>query len=299
MLLPLRRLMTFTVRGFDAPFTREQVCISLSSLSNRLSHPDPAVEAAAAQTWTDLKRQSPQLFNASKFRLARWKQQNEPQKLQLDWGITDYATYLGTCCSTLVPQLLKDGQELESDPFAYLSRKVGVAAVLETSDGYVALIKRSKSVGLYQDLYDTPGGHPEPSHIKLTKEELETLDKQDQETMRQEFEEGARDEFFRSIVNEVHEEVNLAPQQQADPLLLGVVLQTFYIKTSCTAEELHELYRAGPPDKFESVKLELLEADSLLASGSTPLDELKLTPSAQGTLGLWKEHTLRARQKAI
>ncbi|GMF25724.1 unnamed protein product [Phytophthora lilii] len=32
-----------------------------------------------------------------------------------------------------------------------------------------------------------------------------------------------------------------------------------------------ELYRAGPEDKFESVKLELLSAESLLAEGSTTL----------------------------
>ncbi|KAG7395882.1 Nudt22p [Phytophthora boehmeriae] len=300
--------MSFTVRSFDAPLTRDQVCVSLSSHFNRLSHADAAVEAAAAQTWKDLQRQSPQLFNASKFRLARWQQLNGPQeRLRLDWGVTDYATYLGTCCSPLAPQLLKDGQQLKGDPFAYLSRKVGVAAVLETSDAHVALIKRSKRVGLYQDLYDTPGGHPEPSHINLTMEALQALGQPDQETKRREFEEKARDEFFRSIGNEVHEEVNLAPQHQADPLLLGVVLQSdactpsfsFSVKTSCTAEELCELYRAGPSDKFESVKLELLEADSLLASESSPLDALKLTPSAQGTLGLWKKHTLHARQNRI
>ncbi|KAG1688919.1 hypothetical protein DVH05_003003 [Phytophthora capsici] len=118
-------------------------------------------------------------------------------------------------------------------------------------------------------------------------------------------EDAARQEFFQSIVNEVHEEVNLAPQQQQPPMLLGVVLQTdactpsfsFHIKTECSAEELKDLYRVGPLDKFESVKLELLSAESLLAEGSTTLDELKLTPSAKGTLGLWKQHKLRARQQ--
>lgn len=294
--LPLRSLMSYSVRALDAPLTRDQVRVCLSSRFNRLPHPSDEVEASAAQTWLDLKQQKPQLFNATKFR--HFGMHEDGNSLRLDWGITDYASYLGTCCSELLPRLLEDGETLQGDRLAFLSRKVGVAAVLETTDGQVALIKRSKSVGLYQDLMDTPGGHPEPEHVGLTQELLETLEGD----KKQEMETKARDEFFQSIVNEVHEEVNLAPEQQQEPTLLGVVLQadaqtpsfSFHIKTPCTAEQVRELYSAGPPDKFESVKLEMLQAESLL-DGELALDKLKLTPSAQGTLGLWKRHTLRAR----
>ncbi|OWZ24169.1 hypothetical protein PHMEG_000820 [Phytophthora megakarya] len=295
MLLPLRSLMSYMVRCFDTPLTAQQVSVSLSSDFNRRLHPDPLVEQKKTQNWEQLQRQKPQLFNASKFRLHGF---NEHQSsLQLQWGLTDYASYLGSCCSSLAPQLLADGHELHSDRFAFLSRKVGVAAVLETSDGQLALIKRSKQVGLYQDLYDTPGGHPEPSNIQLTEDVLETLEDHKKTQM----EDAAKNEFFQSIVNEVHEEVNVSPQQQQPPVLLGVVLQTdactpsfsFHVKAECSADELRELYRAGPMDKFESVKLELLSAERLLARGSTMLDDLKLTPSAKGTLGLWKQHTLR------
>ncbi|KAG1694637.1 hypothetical protein DVH05_021138 [Phytophthora capsici] len=278
-----------------------KVTICLSSQFNRRVHPDPSIEQQKTQNWEQLKLQTPKLFNATKFRLEELTQDHHSGSVKLKWGLTDYASYLGTCCSSLAPQLLEDGERLQHDRFAFLSRKVGVAAALETSDGHVALIKRSKSVGLYQDLFDTPGGHPEPSNIQLTEDVLKTLEDQGK---RSQMEDAARQEFFQSIVNEVHEEVNLAPQQQHPPMLLGVVLQTdactpsfsFHIKTECSAEELKDLYRVGPLDKFESVKLELLSAESLLAEGSTTLDELKLTPSAKGTLGLWKQHKLRARQ---
>ncbi|KAE8913297.1 hypothetical protein PF005_g12287 [Phytophthora fragariae] len=304
MLLPLRRLMSFSVQSFESPLAVEQVRVCLSARFNRRVHTDAAVEQQAAQTWTELQRQSPRLFNASKFRLQALSDHHS--QLQLDWGLTDYATYLGTCCSALAPRLLQDGrQSQQGDAFAFLSRKVGVAAVLETADAHVALIQRSKSVGLYQDLLDTPGGHPEPAHIQLTEDVLRTLEDEGHEDARRRLEDAARDEFFRSIATEVHEEVNVAPQLQQPPALLGVVLQTeactpsfsFHIKTECSAGQLRELYRAGPADKFESVKLVLLPSESLLAEGSATLDELKLTPSAKGTLGLWKKHTLRARQQ--
>ncbi|ETK91795.1 hypothetical protein, variant 1 [Phytophthora nicotianae] len=305
MLLPLRHLMSFSVRSFEAPLAVEQVSVCLSSRFNRHVHPDPSIEQQKAKNWEELKRQTPRLFNATKFRLHGLVEDHRSSSLQMNWGLTDYASYLGTCCSSLAPQLLEDGEKLHSDRFAFLSRKVGVAAVLETKDGHVALIKRSKSVGLYQDLYDTPGGHPEPSNIHLTEDNMQTLEDKGNELKRTQLEDAAKQEFFQSIVNEVHEEVNLAPQQQQPPMLMGVVLQTdsctpsfsFHIKTECSARELRDLYRAGPSDKFESVKLQLLSTDSLLQEGSTTMEELELTPSAKGTLGLWKQHMVRARQQ--
>lgn len=227
MLQPLRRLMSFSMLSFETPLAADQVGVSLSSHFNRLAHPDARVEQQKAQTWEQLKRQTPRLFNASKFRLqglVTSDKHSSLKLLQLDWGLTDYASYLGTCCSSLAPQLLADGERLRGDRFAFVSRKVGVAAALETADGHVALIKRSKSVGFYQDLYDTPGGHPEPSAIQLTEDVLQTLE--DDAHKRTQMEDAARREFFQSIVNEVHEEVNVAPQLQQAPVLLGVVLQT-------------------------------------------------------------------------
>lgn len=255
----LPRLMLADTRSFlpsaghPGPFERREVRVALSSRFNRSPHAAEALEA----TWASYLRASPRLFNASKFRLATWRYQHEAQgeaqgkgsgELELRWGLTDYKTYLGTCCSPQSEALLEAGEKV-GDKFQFVSRKVGVAAVVETSDEHVALIKRSNSVGLYQDLHDTPGGHPEPSvrlflmlamvellacssfvccillqHIGLTWEVLDELE--GDEDKRRKMEEAARDELFHSIVNEVHEEVNIALEDLSEPLLLGVVLQS-------------------------------------------------------------------------
>ena len=46
-----------------------------------------------------------------------------------------------------------------------------------------------------------------------------------------------------------------------------MVSAAFHVRTSCSAQELKELYGAGPADKFESVELELLSVEKLLAEG--------------------------------
>lgn len=198
MKLPLRQLMSFQVRSFlpapaaapaaatiptpppssslhagvfggellRGPFAREQVRVRLSARFNRRRHADAQLEASVDTTWEAYRREAPRVFNASKFRLHQWRAAAS-DGLVMDWGLTDYKTYLGTCCAAIAPRLLRDGAahatDDEAETFAFLSRKVGVAAVVETSDAHVALIKRSAAVGLYQNLHDTPGGHPEPS----------------------------------------------------------------------------------------------------------------------------------------
>lgn len=60
-------------------------------------------------------------------------------------------------------------------------------------------------------------------NIGLTAESLVALEN---DTQREQMESAAVREFFASIVNEVHEEINLAERElSAPPLLLGVVYQ--------------------------------------------------------------------------
>ncbi|KAF1327356.1 hypothetical protein FI667_g7604, partial [Globisporangium splendens] len=340
--LPWEKLMSFRVSSFIAPrsssnngatnaldsgassgpFRLEQVRIRLTPEANRHVHPRTAIESAIDTVWREYKERSPRLFNATKFRLQSYQEiasggdghaspsNAQTKLLTLEWGITDYKTYLGTCCSTNVTQLLADGKKLTAngDEFAFVSRKVGVAAVVETSDGKIALIKRSNSVGVYQDMFDTPGGHPEPSHIGLTADVLEALQCDGKRAERGAMESAAVQEFFTSIVNEVHEEINLSDDQIRPPLLLGVVLQAdaatpsfnshfvflslcvaFHIKAKCSSEELLALYLAGPKDKFESSKLVLIDAEAVLMENDLSFLD-RLTPSAHGSLLLWKEY---------
>lgn len=156
-------------------FPRERVRVRLSPAFNRAPHADAALEASIDTAWSTRLRHHPQLFNASKFRLSDWQIHADARKdgsdrvLELAWGVTDYKTYLGTCCSPQSAQFRSAAAANGSDEWASLSRKVGVAAVVVTSDARVALIRRSHAVGVYPDLLDTPGGHPEPSVRRVSR----------------------------------------------------------------------------------------------------------------------------------
>ncbi|GLD98973.1 hypothetical protein PINS_up007691 [Pythium insidiosum] len=250
-----------------SPLRRDAVRVSLRSAFSRRTHPDAAVEAAIEDVWQTYKQRSPRLFNGTKFRLHCWTLGADG--LAMDWGLTDYRTYLGTCASELVTRLRDDGVALcGGDATAFLSRKVGVSAVLETADQRLALIERSRDVGVYQHLFDTPGGHPEPSDLGLTPDLVRELERVERESERRRAELAARDRLFDSILDEVHEEVNLPRDAISDPLLLGVVLQSvaetpsfaFYMTTPHTAEQVMAMYREGPADQFESSQLRLIDA---------------------------------------
>lgn len=45
---------------------------------------------------------------------------------------------------------------------AYLSQKLGVGAVVETTDGFLLSLCRSSGVAEGQGMMGAPGGHPEP-----------------------------------------------------------------------------------------------------------------------------------------
>ncbi|DBA00399.1 TPA: hypothetical protein N0F65_012930 [Lagenidium giganteum] len=330
MRLPLTRLMTFRTTSFLCggghngasgstavmPVHQRDTRIRLSPLFSRKPHPDAAIEASFESIWADAVAANPRIFNASKFRLHEWVWSSTaagalspssssmaqsasaaatPLQLELSLGLTDYKTYLTTCCSTHVTRLLRDGQALHQDAYAFLSRKVGVSGVVETSNGHLAFIRRSRAVGVYQGLFDTPGGHPEPSHIGLDTTLLEALSQPGNESKQQQTETAATQELFASISNEVHEEINVSMDNLEPPLLLGMVLQAesatpsfaFHIRCRQTAAQLRESYAQGPKDRFESSHLELIASHQLLdETQAAPLMQ-QFTPAAQGSIELW------------
>ncbi|TMW67277.1 hypothetical protein Poli38472_012393 [Pythium oligandrum] len=285
--LPPSRLMSFSLASFvptasavdaSGPFVRQRTALRLSSRFNRQSHPDPQVEAAIEHVWQEYKQKSPRLFNGTKFRLHHMSMA-EDATLVLHCGLTDYRTYLGTCGSDIVTRLCEDSRRLaetttasddkqDAYAYAYLSRKIGVSAIVETADSRLVLIERSGSVGVYKQLVDTPGGHPEPSELSLTETDLDALESPDRDADRLRMENLARDRLFDSIVDEVHEEINVSSDLLSDPLLLGVVYQAeahtpsfaFHMKTPLTANDVQKLYQEGPLDKFESARLHFLDA---------------------------------------
>ncbi|KAJ0399454.1 hypothetical protein ATCC90586_003799 [Pythium insidiosum] len=288
------RLMSFSIASFvspkaataaaPSPLRRDDVRIRLSRAFNRREHPDSAIEAAIEDVWQTYKQRSPRIFNGTKFRLHGWTL--DASGIAMQWGLTDYRTYLGTCASELVTRLRLDGHaHCGGDATAFLSRKIGVSAVLETADQRLALIERSQNVGVYQHLFDTPGGHPEPADLHLTDDVLAELEREDRAHELQIMEVAARDRLFDSIRDEVHEEINLPRDDISDPRLLGVVLQSeaetpsfaFFMTTPRTADEVMALYRDGPTDQFESSQLRLInaqEAEQAIKRNATSTREL-------------------------
>lgn len=83
-------------------------------------------------------------------------------------------------------------------------------------------------------------------HIGLTPESLLALEDVSCKSQKVEVERAAVREFFASIVNEVHEEINVPEADLSPPLLLGVVLQTEALTPSfCTTSSCMALFGVG------------------------------------------------------
>lgn len=249
------------------------------------------MEASWAALLEAADRGGATLFNASKYRFAGLESRprhgggegtggEAEETLVLRLGLTDYRSFKVTeADSARAAQLQRDGERDHGSSVVYLSQKLGVSAVVVTTDGQVPLIRRStKGVAVCQGMLDTPGGHPEPAHVS---EEDETDD-------------AVRAEVFGSAAAEVVDEINLPPSTLGPPLLLGIVRQlawggspsaAFVIPCSLPAAAVRSCYYAGPKEAAESSELLLVDKAHLPAflreSGPT------LTPAAEGALTLY------------
>ncbi|KAH9138362.1 hypothetical protein AeRB84_017318 [Aphanomyces euteiches] len=279
-----RRCVSFVGATSGAAFSCSQVAIALSSVHNRSVHPSAELERNIEDVWAGKLEKNPHLFNGTKFRLA--SMQVAPHALHMQWGLTDYKTYIGLCSRCEVVEKLKaDGASERQDHTVYLSNKIGVAAALVTSDNKVCFLKRSQNVGAYPNMMDVPGGHPEPQALGVG---WENMPSESDDAL------NARcvDELFDSIVNEIHEEVNVPKTALASPLLLGVTLQgeaetpsfAFLTRTTLPADEISALYKQGPLDQFETTQLVFQPLENVTSRS------IELTPSAAGCIQLLQEY---------
>ncbi|OQS06261.1 hypothetical protein THRCLA_01686 [Thraustotheca clavata] len=261
------------------PIDQDHVNIRLLPEECRCIHPSKALEDYMEQLWLEQLKKQPNIFNGSKFRLVD-SELTSTGTLNMTWGLTSYKEYICTCSNaTIASQLVRDGG------MKYLSRKVGVAAALVTKDNNFVLIQRSNAVGVYANLVDVPGGHPEPEKLRLhhdikwaASEELNA---------------ECVSELFKSIVEEVEEEINIPRARLQSPLLLGVTLQApgetpsyaFLIRSDVSTLEVETYYRTAK-DQYESTRLLCIQLESLDSTA------LQLTPSATGCLQLAKTYLL-------
>ncbi|KAF0698679.1 Aste57867_10720 [Aphanomyces stellatus] len=282
----LRRCVSFVRATAGVGLPRSQVSVSLSSEKNRRVHPSAALEQTIEDVWATKLAQNPHLFNATKFRLASYAL--SPTALHMEWGLTDYKTYIGLCSRCDVVEKMKaDGAaSTHHDHTVFLSNKIGVAAALVTNDNMVCFLKRSNNVGAYPNMMDVPGGHPEPEAIQITSESMPSTRDGDEAT-------NARcvDAFFDSIVAEIHEEVNVPRASLAAPRLLGVTLQgvaetpsfAFLVPCLLPSAAVRGLYAQGPQDQYETTQLVFQSLDNVTSRS------VELTPSAAGCMELLQE----------
>lgn len=92
----------------------------------------------------------------------RWFESNQ-SKPRRDPSLTLARSLAGTNWSPDAAKLEADG--VRDFPWlegAYLSQKLGVGAIVETIDGFLVSLQRSKGVAEGQGMMGAPGGHPEP-----------------------------------------------------------------------------------------------------------------------------------------
>lgn len=283
-------------KSFDVPipFAHERkVGIDFSPTHHqRQSHPDETIEAQISTTWDAKLRAAPSLFNATKFRFAKYSKDVEEDVVTLHLGLTDYKTYIGTHMATHT-----FSPECQASP-------LGNVAVLETVDGFAPLLLRSRGIADCPGQMSFPGGHAEPSHLKPPLLEGD-------ERVSALLAKATRDEVMEELFTN---EAGIPPAHTFKLLGLvrrkpdGKVSMVYFARASVTSEQMLLDYRNGNVDQEESdllhmVPMEVLPqlldrdmscltelADGMLEQGQ--LEEkaaLTAVPEMLGAIQLWKQ----------
>ena len=237
------------------------------SVTNDRQPSTPENEARIDTIWKDRVRRNPSLFNGTKFRFSGVRQSAPMhEKSIIDLGITCYKDFLGTNCA---PHWHDLGPENLASP-------LGNAAIVETIDQKVVLLKRSQNVGECPDTIVCPGGHPEPEIIGVKSlGDWKHISKSIDPTMESDLtdrNETIRHELFDAMVREVVEETGIPRCKLGSMKCLGFTERVVNVRPdiifishcSIPAEEVHKLYVDGPEHEYESTELITMNRDEFL-----------------------------------
>jgi hypothetical protein len=184
---------------------------------------NPQFEERIYETWRKRLQANPKFFNGTKFRLQTVHvnadlnaEEDGNQVLELELGLSDYASYLGTNWnpdSEFVELLKNEGERLFGDSSAYFASPLGNAALVLTTDKCVPFIQRSKRTAEFASWWDVPGGHPEPSRVGIN------LDTPSIEISTDKI----INELYESARDEIRTELNIPFSHIGEPLLIGIV----------------------------------------------------------------------------
>jgi 8-oxo-dGTP pyrophosphatase MutT (NUDIX family) len=135
-------------RIFTTIFTCHGSEVNVESSWNPAALQQPAdMQREVQEYWARLPKEN--IFNGQLARLDHWSRLSKGCKFEL--SPTDYRTLLYS--NSHVEHICKTWGS------AYLSRALGISAVLLSSDDYILFMKRSTNVGEYPECYDVFGGH--------------------------------------------------------------------------------------------------------------------------------------------
>lgn len=207
--------------------------------------------------WDSLPKKS--LFNNKLVRLNSWAL--TANRCTLYIGATDYSTLLFS--NKFSHEIIVTWGEI------YLSRALGVSAVIVSSDNKLLMIKRSKDVGEFPDYFDIVGGHIDISEM------------------------GQEINVFHSMKTELIEELNLKEQEYT--IQLVGLLETaffkkpelvFYCQTSKAIRSIIQCARSAK-DAYEYSELFWLENSAAAIKKFLKIQKDKCCPSAFGSLCLY------------
>ena len=126
---------SFSLEG-DLACAVERRDVRVKLCSSHARRIEPTLERSILAEWATRLAAHPRMFNGRKFRFGRVAARESGEKgAAFELGLTDYRSMVGTNMSSR-------WREIEAKDPTLLANPVGNAAVVETADGCVLLLKR-------------------------------------------------------------------------------------------------------------------------------------------------------------
>ena len=123
----------------------------------------PEYECKLDGFWQQKLKENPSIYNGSKFRFNDLT--IEGNFIKLEFGLTCYKDFQ---CTNMQPkknvEILQDyGLQKYGDINACMANPTFSTVIVESSDNYIVMFRRSNMVGESAGMIDFPGGHMEPN----------------------------------------------------------------------------------------------------------------------------------------
>lgn len=284
-----------------------RAAVDVRLCSSHARRVDSDLETSILAEWAAQLHAHPRMFNGRKFRYGRVAA-TARGGVRFELGLTDYRSMVGTNSSAR-------WSELERRDPSLLANPVGNGAIVETSDGCVVLLQRSKTLLEAPGMWVFPGGHAEPKSVgiegwgtaELAAHEQRRADAGD--AVGTDVEQRIGTELFASIRREVVEEIGIAESELCggklpEQLFLGVVKRTdgvryntaFVMRCARSSDEILARYATpgAAVDAYESTRVVAIPIASLDARAA----ELAMPGCHRGMLELYARHVAARRAAA-